>query len=190
MENNMTKVIGISGGSGSGKNTLAKKLIEKLDHSLLIKMDDYFIDYSKREKVKAPYCDHYYYDDNSPSSYDLTRAQQDIVSYMNSNKYEYIIIEGLFTFYDEKICNLLGDKIFLDVPSDIRILRRIKRNLSFGYKLEDIINVYIDMARYRHIEPLMTQVTRFSLHSSSDPKTSYKNSMSVNSGSPYRTRLY
>lgn len=153
----MTKVIGITGGSGSGKTTLAKQLINNLDKSLLIKIDDYFVDYSKREKVKAPYCDNYYYDDNHPTSYDLDKVVKDLKNHINNNQYKYIIVEGLFTFYDDRIYELLDYKIYLDIPDDIRIIRRITRNLSFGYKLEDIVNVYIDMVRYRHEEYVKPQ---------------------------------
>jgi len=159
----MTKVIGITGGSGSGKTTLAKQLINNLDKSLLIKIDDYFVDYSKREKVKAPYCDNYYYDDNHPTSYDLDTVVKNLKNHINNNQYKYIIVEGLFTFYDERIYELLGYKIYIDVPDDIRIIRRITRNLSFGYKLEDIVNVYIDMVRYRHEEYVKPQINKADL---------------------------
>lgn len=156
----MTKVIGITGGSGSGKTTLAKQLINNLDKSLLIKIDDYFVDYSKREKVKAPYCDNYYYDDNHPTSYNLDKVVKDLKNHINNNQYKYIIVEGLFTFYDQRIYKMLDYKIYIDVPDDIRIIRRITRNLSFGYKLEDIVNVYIDMVRYRHEEYVKPQISK------------------------------
>lgn len=159
----MTKVIGITGGSGSGKTTLAKQLINNLDKSLLIKIDDYFVDYSKREKVKAPYCDNYYYDDNHPTSYDLDKVVKDLKNHINNNQYKYIFVEGLFTFYDERIYKLLDYKIYIDVPDDIRIIRRITRNLSFGYKLEDIVNVYMDMVRYRHEEYVKPQIKKADL---------------------------
>ena len=159
----MTKAIGITGGSGSGKTTLAKQLINNLDKSLLIKIDDYFVDYSKRKKVKAPYCNNYYYDDNHPTSYDLDIVVKDLKNHINNNQYKYIIVEGLFTFYDERIYKLLDYKIYIDVPDDIRIIRRITRNLSFGYKLEDIVNVYMDMVRYRHEEYVKPQISKADL---------------------------
>ena len=159
----MTKVIGITGGSGSGKTTLAKQLINNLDKSLLIKIDDFFVDYSKREKVKAPYCNNYYFDDNHPTSYNLDKVVEDLKNHINNNLYKYIIVEGLFTFYDQRIYKLLDYKIYIDVPDDIRIIRRITRNLSFGYKLEDIVNVYMDMVRYRHEEYVKPQISKADL---------------------------
>ncbi len=159
----MSYVIGISGGSGSGKTTLAKKLYDTLTNTYLIKIDDYFIDYSKREKVKAPYCNNWYFDDNSPTSYNLSKVVDDLYRTKKTKQYQYIIVEGLFTFYDEKIYELLDYKIFIDCPDDIRIIRRITRNLSFGYKLDDILNVYIDMVRYRHEEYVKPQMNKANL---------------------------
>ena len=46
------------------------------------------------------------------------------------------------------------------MPDDIRIIRRITRNLSFGYNLNDIINVYVDMVRYRHDQYIKPQINK------------------------------
>ena len=68
------------------------------------------------------------------------------------DNYDIIIIEGLLTLWDDGICNLCDLCVFVDCPADIRIVRRIKRNLTWGLSLEDITNVYLDLVRYRHEE--------------------------------------
>ena len=58
----------------------------------------------------------------------------------------------MLTLWDSDICNLCDLRVFVDCPADIRIVRRIKRNLTWGLSLEDITNVYLDLVCYRHEE--------------------------------------
>ena len=126
----MTKVIGITGGSGSGKTTLAKQLINNLDKSLLIKIDDYFVDYSKREKVKAPYCD---------------KVVQCTQGYQNDNDYYKTFVETMLIRSEDSVINiseLFG--IFKEYVKDNypTVTASISCN-SFIEKLQKVYNIEV-----------------------------------------------
>ena len=67
-------------------------------------------------------------------------------------KFDIIVIDGLLTLWDDNICSLCNLRVFVDCPADVRIVRRIKRNLAWGRSLEDIKSFYLDLVRYRHKE--------------------------------------
>ncbi|MBR6507252.1 MAG: AAA family ATPase [Clostridia bacterium] len=144
-------IIGIAGGSASGKSTFAKKLTEELDgyNVRLFTMDKYF----------KPVCDlplittdnkKEYRDYNCPDSFNLDTLKSDLQS--AKIKYDIIVVEGLLTLWDNDIRALCDKTIFMDCPADIRIVRRIKRNLTWGLTLDEITDVYVDLVRYRHEE--------------------------------------
>lgn len=144
-------VIGIAGGSASGKSTLAKKLVSELSpmETKLFAMDSYF-----KPEIDLPLVttknERQYRDYNCPDSFELGRLKDDILA--AKGKFDIIIIEGLLTLWDDNICSLCNLRVFVDCPADVRIVRRIKRNLAWGRSLEDITSVYLDLVRYRHEE--------------------------------------
>lgn len=151
MNTKETIIIGIAGGSGSGKSTFTSHLE---DHLLNLKvkvihMDDYF----KEDKptITAPYTQIEYEDHNHPDSFDFDKLLDDYKQLLKQ-EYDVIIIEGLMTLYNNDIRKLLHLKIFIDCQADERIVRRINRNLAFGQSFEDITSVYLDAVRYRHQE--------------------------------------
>jgi uridine kinase len=154
-ENIMKKpyLIGIAGGTASGKSTFCEKLAAELN-KLKIKvfhMDEYFRPESQRPYTKAFITGKKYVDDNHPLTMDLGRLKNDVQ--MSSEKdYDVIIIEGLLTLWDENIYEILDLKLFVDCKADERIVRRIKRNIQWGQTLDQITNVYLDMVRFRHEE--------------------------------------
>lgn len=170
-----TIIIGIAGGSGSGKTTLAENIKRCFgDKISLIRHDDYYKSQkslSLAEKASLNY-DH-------PSAFDTAL----LISHIKSLKagkdidcpvYDYtihdrsdkvqriecrsvILLEGILIFENQELLDLLDMKIFVDTDADIRILRRISRDVKErGRSLESVINQYINTVKPMHerfVEP-------------------------------------
>jgi uridine kinase len=146
-------LIGIAGGSASGKTTFCGKL-EKFLSNYTIKtlhMDDYFKPEKNRPYVESPINGKMYTDDNHPNSVNLLQFKKDLFHSLKDN-YNIVIIEGLLTLWDKEIYSRLDLKLYIDCLSDERIVRRLRRNMSWGLNFDEISNVYLDMVRYRHDE--------------------------------------
>ncbi|MHC0035290.1 uridine kinase family protein [Pseudoneobacillus sp. C159] len=144
-------VIGISGGSGSGKTTFCSSLAKHLDllKVKIISTDDYFKEV--KPKVNAPYNGREYDDYDHPNSVDIIKLNKDINNLLSSNMFDIIIVEGLMVLYFEEIRAKLDLKIFVDCPSDERLVRRLKRDLN-EETFEEISSEYLDIVRHRHNE--------------------------------------
>ena len=169
-------VIGIAGGTCSGKSSIAKILVEDLDNETItiIKEDDYYKDQSDlhmEERVKTNY-DH-------PLAFDfdlMTQHIRDLIDRKTIEKptYDYtvhnrsdvteiihpsdiIVIEGLFALYNEEIRKLEDIKIFVDTPADERFIRRLKRDvIERARTVESITSQYLTTVKPMHdqfIEP-------------------------------------
>lgn len=147
-------IIGIAGGSASGKSTLSNLLKNALcDYKVLeIHMDDYFKIETERPKIYVPSAEKTYRDDNHPDSFDLEKLNHDLNTLITQQEYQIIIVEGLLTLRDSDILNRLDLKIYVDCRSDERIVRRLKRNMRWGLSFEEISDVYLNLVRYRHDE--------------------------------------
>lgn len=169
-------IIGVTGGTGSGKTTVTRKIIEEFgDVSLAyIPQDAYYKDQSHLtmdERVLTNY-DHPFAFDNDLLSehirqlldgqavlmpvYDFTqhnRAEETI----RVEPKEVIIIEGILIFSDKELRDLMDIKVFVDTDDDIRIIRRIKRDMAErGRSLDSIIDMYTSIVKPMHeqfIEP-------------------------------------
>ena len=170
-------IIGIAGGSGSGKTRLVKNILSELeDYNVSsIEVDSYYKDLShlKFEDRAKNNFDH-------PSSFDFELLYNDLNKILNNQRtktplYNYkehirnkndfkiiensnvIILEGILSLYDDKIRQLMSMKIFVDTPSDIRILRRIKRDVNKRKRtIECVIEQYTKTERpmfKKYVEP-------------------------------------
>src|SRR5277367_706259 len=147
-------VIGIAGGSGSGKTFFLKCFLEYFTHGevCLVSQDDYYIPVAHnltKEENKL-------YNFDLPSTIDRNNFEEDIARLMNGEtilKKEYtfnnpdavpkmleirpapiMIVEGLFIFYFEKIASILDLKIFIEADDSIALQRRINRDaIERGY---------------------------------------------------------
>lgn len=151
---NKSFVVGVAGGSASGKSTFADAIEKELKEfkTFTIHMDSYFKPEEERPYVKASVCDVMYVDDNHPLTMDLSKLFEDLKEAIQSGNYEIIIVEGLLTLWDKNIYDLLDLKLFVDCQADERIVRRLKRNMQWGLTFDQISSVYLDMVRYRHDE--------------------------------------
>ncbi|SHO50285.1 uridine kinase family protein [Anaerocolumna xylanovorans] len=149
-----TYVVGIAGGSASGKSTFCSQLEKKLEGSLIrvFHMDDYFKEPENRPVSEAPVTGILYLDDNHPDTMDLLRMQEDVEAAITEEKYQVVLVEGLLTLWKKELYKLLNLKLFVDCQADERIVRRLRRNMSWGLNFEEVSKVYLDLVRYRHEE--------------------------------------
>ena len=147
-------VIGIAGGSASGKTTFSDKLTKEL-YGLRVKvfhMDSYFKSQDERPKSPSPISAKVYIDDNHPETMALDRFTDDLRAAAESKEWQVIIAEGLLVLWDESILSQLDLKLFVDCRADERIVRRIRRNSKWGQTFDEITDVYLDLVRFRHDE--------------------------------------
>lgn len=144
-------VIGIAGGTCSGKSTLTEKLETYYgDKCKVIHMDAYF----RRPFITtiAPVTGIEYVEHNHPDSLLLDALYRDFNAAIASDDVQLVIIEGLFALYLTEIREKLDLKIFVDLDSDERLVRRIKRFTARGQTFEEVTDRYIDTVRFRHNE--------------------------------------
>ena len=170
----MAKVIGITGGSGSGKSTVVKRIKERYPNAVLIEMDNYYksATFVNNSNITAYNFDH-------PDAFDMDLMMQNLASLKegkscmmpqydfvhHTRKEEFvkvepssiIVIDGLMVFYDERVRKLLDLKLYVDTPADIRFIRRLKRDVAErGRTVESVIEQYTNVVRpghYNFIEP-------------------------------------
>lgn len=169
-------IIGIAGGSGSGKTSAAKALVKDLhlNGAVIIEQDWYYKDLShlpQEERMKWNF-DH-------PNSVEFDLLIRDLQAMRNGEtvdvpQYNYvthsrtketlsispqkvIIVEGIMVLYEPKLRELLNIKIFVDTPADIRFIRRLKRDIyKRGRALDNVIDQYMQTVRPMHetfVEP-------------------------------------
>ncbi len=141
----------IAGGSAGGKSTIAHELKKQLSplNTTVIAMDSYYKPEHELPLVTTPN-GKTYRDYNCPESFDLGRIKEAIGK--TKSTADVVIVEGLLTLWDEDIYKQADLRVYVDCPADVRIVRRICRNLTWGLSVEDITDVYLDLVRYRHEE--------------------------------------
>lgn len=147
-------VIGITGGTCSGKTTLTQKLKEKLTADGYkindIHMDGYFK--NPTPKTIAPFTRIEYPEHNHPDSFRMQEFYDAVDEAVKGDE-DILIIEGLLILHLDYIREKLDLKLFVDLRSDERLIRRIKRfQKDRGQALEDVSDRYLDSVRYRHDE--------------------------------------
>ncbi len=175
MNRNDIIVIGIAGGSGSGKTTITKKIEERFRADVtVIYHDDYYKarhDLSYEERVKLNY-DH-------PAAFDTELMIRDLRALKSGAAidcpvYDYtiydrtertqtvtpsrvIIVEGILIFHEKELRDLMDIKLFVDADADVRILRRILRDVKErGRSLDSVISQYLGTVKPMHeafVEP-------------------------------------
>ncbi|NLG27704.1 MAG: uridine kinase [Chloroflexi bacterium] len=146
-------VVGIAGGSASGKTTIAARLTDDLRGLTVetVHMDAYF--WPAKPRTAAPISGVVYDDYNLPQSFDLARLVVDLDERCSCpDAPQVVIIEGLMTLHDAALRARLDLGIFVDAQSDERIVRRLKRNMARGMSFDDIATYFLDSVRYRHQE--------------------------------------
>lgn len=169
-------IIGVTGGSGSGKTTVSKKILEQLDgHSIsIIQQDSYYKDQAgmTMEERRAVNYDHPLAFDSDLLYQHLKMLKQrqaiDVPVYdytistrspevIHQEPTDVVILEGILILSDERIRDMLDIKVYVDTDDDIRIIRRIERDTQErGRSLESIITQYLTGVKpmyHQFIEP-------------------------------------
>lgn len=165
-------IIGIAGGSGSGKSTVTNELISMIEPGkvTVIEEDSYYKDQSNvafEQRVKTNY-DHPFAFDHDLLIEHLQMlknnqpVEKPIYDYEVHNRKkitekiiprDVIILEGILILSEEKIRNLLDIKVFVDTDSDVRIIRRILRDIKErGRSLDSVILQYMSTVRPAHLQ--------------------------------------
>ena len=142
-------VVGIAGGSASGKSTFARRLAEALEGFSVevLEMDQYFRD--DKPVHRGPLASREWPDYNQPASFHLDALVED----MDRSQAQVLIVEGLMTLCVREVRERCHLKLFVDAPADERIVRRLRRNMAErGLSFEEIAGYYLDSVRWRHQE--------------------------------------
>jgi uridine kinase len=174
MENVRSKpiVIGVSGGSGSGKTSVTRSICDRFEDKsvLVIEQDFYYKDQSDlpfEERLKTNY-DHPFAFDNDllvehlhqllehnpveKPIYDFKRHTRSDDTMLVEPK-EVIILEGILVLEDERLRNLMDIKVFVDTDADLRIIRRLLRDINErGRTIDSVIEQYLSVVRPMHLQ--------------------------------------
>jgi uridine kinase len=169
-------IIGVAGGSGSGKSTVSQKVLAAFgaDMVSVVMQDDYYLDQTHLSPEVRPHTNY-----DHPQAFEWSLLVQHVQDLRNGKaiempEYDFklhnrsshtipvkpapvIVIEGLFALYDPDLCDMMSLKIFVDTASDIRFIRRMQRDITErGRSVESVVNQYLETVRPMHkqfIEP-------------------------------------
>lgn len=173
--NNTPLVIGIAGGTNSGKSTLVRLLAEEFGERVAMLSHDFYyrahndLSYEERCRLNYDHPDAFETDLMIQHIKDLKEWKSikhpvyDFADHNRSNELvevkpsRVIIVEGILIFANKELRDLCDMKIFIDAPADIRILRRVKRDVAKrGRTVESVMNQYLATVRPMHelyVEP-------------------------------------
>lgn len=165
-------IIGIAGGSGSGKSTVARKIADALTPASVafIDMDAYYkhrTDLSMEERRRVNW-DH-------PDAFDLDllaahlmaladgnaidKPVYDFVTHLRADESKHIaaadviVVDGILLFTDERVRSRCDVKVFVDADADVRLIRRIRRDMAKrGRPLEEILEQYLTTVQPMHLQ--------------------------------------
>jgi uridine kinase len=165
-------IIGICGGTGSGKTTIARSIVDAVgaDRVVLVEQDSYY-----RNLADMPLDERHQANFDHPDSIDsdmlvnhIMRLKQglpiemplyDFVTHTRSDKIETIepkpvvIVEGILIFAEPRVLDLLDVRVFVDTPDDVRLMRRLKRDINErGRTFERTLEQYERTIRPMHFE--------------------------------------
>lgn len=176
MEMRKPLVIGIAGGSGSGKTSVTNRIYDEFkEHSVVvIEQDYYYKDQSHlefEERLLTNYDHPLAFDtdllidhiDRLLNRKPIEKPVYDYARHTRSNEIvviepkDVIILEGILVLEDERLRNLMDIKLFVDTDADLRIIRRILRDINErGRSVDSVIEQYLTVVRPMHnqfIEP-------------------------------------
>lgn len=168
-------IIGIAGGTGSGKTTVAKRIYQSFGKDAVILSHDYYYkphdDLPFEERCRLNY-DH-------PNALDTELLVQHLEELKKGNAifhptYDFakqcrndewektesaklIIVEGILIFTDKRLCDICDVKLFVDTDADVRFIRRLRRDVKErGRTMDSVINQYVTTVKPMHeqfVEP-------------------------------------
>ena len=165
-----TYIIGICGGSGSGKTTIVRQIEEIVPDFAFVPQDNYYksAKYMSNQNITAFNFDH-------PDAFDtdllheqltdlkngigIDMPQYDFVHHCRADRTvrvdpkKVIIYEGIMIYSDKRVRDLVDLKLFVDTPADVRFIRRMKRDIEErGRTVDSVVKQYMEVVRPGHIE--------------------------------------
>lgn len=169
----MTRLaIGIAGGTGSGKTTVARNILERLEFGAVtvIQQDAYYRDLSdlappQRELMNFDHPDsieHELFAGHVRTLKSGETVEQPVYDFTTHTRTDgvreieprdVVVVEGILLFHYPELRELLDIKVFVDTPADVRLLRRIRRDIrDRGRTLESVTEQYVKTVRPMHEE--------------------------------------
>jgi uridine kinase len=165
-------IVGIAGGSGSGKSTVAKRIADSIPGARVafLDMDAYYRDHrnltlEERRRVNWDHPDAFDLDLLAAHLEALGRGEAidkpvyDFVSHLRAPETvriepaDAIVIDGILLLVDERVREACDVKVFVDTDSDIRLVRRIRRDMAVrGRPLEEILDQYLNTVQPMHFQ--------------------------------------
>ena len=165
-------LIGIAGGTGSGKTSIAKTLMKNIGRKevVVLEQDSYYQDLGH-----LPLAERHKINFDHPDSVDFERMHQDLAALLAGNSvdvpiYDYtqhtrkdetrhicnhrlIILEGILVLADARVRELMDIKIYVDTADDVRFIRRMMRDVKTrGRSFESVVDQYYDTVRPMHLQ--------------------------------------
>ena len=165
-------IIGICGGTGSGKTTVARRILENVsaDHVTYFPQDSYY-----RNLIDMPLSLRHQINFDHPDALDNELFANHLIALKAGEAiampiYDYtthtrlaetkivnatpiVIVEGILIFHDARLRESMDVKIFVDTADDLRFLRRLQRDINErGRTVESVINQYLDTVRPMHLQ--------------------------------------
>ena len=165
-------IIGIAGGSGSGKSTVARNVAELLTTSSVafIDMDAYYKNFpelslDERRQLNWDHPDAFDYDllcahlDALSRRQAIEKPEYDFVTHLRRARptrvepADVVVVDGILLFVDDRVRDLCDVKVFVDADADIRLIRRIERDTNDrGRPLDEIIEQYLSTVQPMHLQ--------------------------------------
>jgi uridine kinase len=180
--NQVTQIIGIAGGSGSGKSWLARYLKDALGADATIISQDWY--YKDQSSTPADRRDALNFDHPSAIENELLLEHLDTLREgqpVRTPRYQFsthsrvaetvtveparvVILEGLFVLHEQAILDRLMESVFVEVPADVRLVRRLRRDSAErAISTDETLRLYETFARPMHelfIQPSAANATR------------------------------
>lgn len=165
-------LIGIAGGSGSGKTVVARTIVRELGSKrvVIIDQDSYY-----KDLEQVPFRDREARNFDHPDAFDSDLMRQHLRDLLEGHAieqpvYDYaqhrrtnetrrisdhlvIVLEGILIFHDPELRSLMDIKLYIDADSDVRLIRRLRRDLTErGRSVDTILRQYEDSVRPMHLQ--------------------------------------
>jgi uridine kinase len=165
-------IVGVAGGSGSGKSTVARKVAELLTDVAVaqVSMDAYYrnmshLTFDERKRLNWDHPDVIDMEllgdqlEALAGGAAVERPVYDFTTHLRAPRTErvpnadVVLVDGILLFWNRRVRALCELKVFVDVEADIRLIRRIRRDMRVrGRQLTDILEQYLDTVRPMHEE--------------------------------------
>ena len=166
-----TMVIGIAGGTGSGKSTLADRLKEAFEGEMVSLSHDYYyksndhLTYEERTKLNYDHPDAFDTElliEHVKQLKEGKAIEHPVYSFVEHTRMKetvkveparVILVDGILIFENKELCNLMDIKVFVDTDADVRIIRRLLRDVQErGRSLDSVISQYLNTVKPMHEE--------------------------------------